>query len=255
MIFLFFNLQNTVSLSHKSHKGYRLLIYMVPQGSPVWTSAIYSKHESLHKNNFSCAHCRCVFKDEIDEQLPKFVKKQPGEVTHPPTHTHTHTFLSICSWPDEGETRRICVMCRWAVVARPWFKGKQSFTSITSHAPHLTASLLGSDQIKTRKSSVSFRAKVAGCWRRHWLGWGREAGFSFSVVVLKTETNPNYRSTVKDRMTKRHALKRAKWPQLLKKKQESRATTTRACRADDYKDVDSFAGTDLMQRSLTETYW
>lgn len=114
----------------KSHKGYRLLIYMVPHDSPLWTSAIYSKHELLHKNNFSCVHCRCVFKDEIEnEHLSKSLweeeKKKTTSWGNKPVYTQA--FLSICSWHDVGETRSICVMCRWAFAARPWFKEKQSF--------------------------------------------------------------------------------------------------------------------------------
>lgn len=161
----FFNLQKkkkkkTLSLSHKSHKGYRLLIYMVPHDSPLWTSAIYSKHELLTKIiSPVCVAGVCsrmklkvkIYPNSLGlKKKKKQKRKQPVEVTNPYTHTRTqtnqtHTFLSICSWHDVGETRRICVMCRWAVAARPWFKEKQSFTSATNHVPRFTAGLRGSD--------------------------------------------------------------------------------------------------------------
>lgn len=92
----------------KSHKGYRLLIYMVPHDSPLWTSAIYSKHELLHKNNFSCVHCRCVFKDEIEnEHLSKSLweeekKRRPVEVTNPYTHTPFSASAVDTMWVKRG---------------------------------------------------------------------------------------------------------------------------------------------------------
>lgn len=163
----FFNLQkkkkkNLIPVTQKPQRLQIAYIHGTSRFSSLNISYLF-KTWIAHKNNFTCVRCRCVFKDEIEsEDLSKFTwfkkkkkkkakkKTQPVEVTNPYTHTRTHTnqthtFLSICSWHDVGETRRICVMCRWAVAARPWFKEKQSFTSATNHVPRFTAGLRGSD--------------------------------------------------------------------------------------------------------------